>query len=378
LLAGFDGRIRTAPMSARAIYRALLFAWLAAAARGACAGAPSGLEIYFLDVEGGQSTLVVTPDRHSLLIDAGWAGDGSGFRTGDPHRARDANRIAAAARDAGVARIDYLLITHFHVDHDGGVGELAQLMPVDVFIDHGSPSEEAEKTSVETRDGFAAYARVRSAAARHIEPRPGDRLPLAGIEATVVSSAGATLGRPLPGAGARNPQCPEHATAPRDPYENPRSTGVLIRYGAFRFLDVGDLSGEPLFRLACPQSLVGPVDVYLVAHHGGPDVADPAIFAAFGPRVAVMNNGTTKGGARSTYQALHRVPGLENVWQLHLSAEAGDSNFAAAYVANLDESSAHWIKLIAKQDGSFRILNQRTGAWQEYAARSRGPARGSK
>lgn len=356
-------------MCARELCRALLLALLAAAARNACAATHSGLEIYFIDVEGGQSTLVVTPDRHSLLIDAGWAGDGSGFRTGDPHRARDANRIVAAARDAGIGRIDYLLITHFHVDHDGGVSELAQLMPIDVFIDHGSPSDEAEKTSVETRDGFAAYAKVRSAAAAHIEPKAGDRLPLSDVEATVVSSAGATLAAPLPGAGGRNQLCPGEAPAPRDPYENPRSTGVVIRYGAFRFLDVGDLTGEPLFRLACPRDLIGPVDVYLVAHHGGPDVADPAIFAAFRPRAAVMNNGTTKGGARSTFQALHQVPGLESVWQLHLSAEAGDANFAARYVANLNESTAHWIKLIARQDGSFRIQNQRTGEWQEYAAR---------
>ena len=348
-------------MPARPICRALLFfALLAAVAqRAACAAASSSLEIYFIDVEGGQSTLVVTPERHSLLIDAGWAGT------------RDASRIVAAARDAGVGRIDYLLITHFHADHDGGVGELAQLMTIGVFIDHGSPSPEAERTSAETRDAFAAYARVRGAAAGHIEPRPGDRLPLTDVEATVVSSAGATLARALPEAGGRNQRCPQQATAPRDPYENPRSTGVVIRYGAFRFLDVGDLSGEPLFHLACPQNLVGPVDVYLVAHHGGPDVADPAIFAAFRPRVAVMNNGTTKGGARITYQALHQVPGPGSVWQLHLSAEAGDSNFPDAYVANLDESTAHWIKLVARQDGSFRILNQRTGAWQEYGARPR-------
>src|SRR5215472_4582527 len=160
------------------------------------AAADPSLQIYFIDVEGGQSTLVVTPDRHTLLIDTGWAGDGSGFHVGDPHRARDANRIVAAARDAGVGRIDYLLITHFHVDHDGGVSELAQLMPIRVFVDHGSPSDAAGQTSPETREGFAAYAKVRSAAAGHLEPAPGNRLPLDDVEATVVSSAGATLGQP--------------------------------------------------------------------------------------------------------------------------------------------------------------------------------------
>ncbi|HEV2285714.1 MAG TPA: hypothetical protein VGR80_06710, partial [Steroidobacteraceae bacterium] len=190
-----------------------------------------------------------------------------------------------------------------------------------------------------------------------------------GIETTVVSSAGATLAQPLPGAGEINSSCPAQAPPPRDPYENPRSTGVLVAYGAFRFLDVGDLSGAPLYALGCPRDLIGAVDVYLVAHHGGPDVADPATFAAFRPRVAVMNNGVSKGGARVTYQALHRVPGLQDVWQLHRSAAAGDANFPDAYVANLDESRAYWIKLTARRDGSFRIENPRTGAWHDYGAR---------
>src|SRR5215472_13023714 len=353
-------------MRTRSTCSAFLLALLAGLALCAPAAAAPGLQIYFIDVEGGQSTLVVTPERHTLLIDAGWAGDGSGFRVGDPHQARDPNRIVAAARDAGVGGIDYLLITHFHVDHDGGVSELAQLLPIRVFVDHGSPSADAGKNSPETADGFAAYTKVRNAAAGHIEPAPGDRLPLDDVEATVVSSAGATLARPLPGGGEKNPVCQARATAARDPYENPRSTGVVIRYGKFRFLDVGDLSGEPLFNLVCPKNMIGRVDAYLVAHHGGPDVADPATFAAFRPRVAIMNNGVSKGGARTTYQALHQVAGLEDVWQLHLSAEAGDSNFAPPYVANLDESAAHWIELVAREDGSFRILNQRTGEWKAY------------
>src|SRR5262249_33154968 len=235
--------------------------------------------------------------------------------------------------------------------------------------DHGSPSADAGKNSPETADGFAAYTKVRSAAAGHIEPAPGDRLPLDDVEATVVSSAGATLRRALPGSGEKNPVCQDRATVARDPYENPRSTGVVIRYGKFRFLDVGDLSGEPLFNLACPKNMIGPVDAYLVAHHGGPDVADPATFAAFRPRVAVMNNGTHKGGAPETFKTLHAVSGLEDVWQLHLAEAAADQNFAADRVANLDESTAHWIKLSASRDGSFRVLNGRTGQGKTYPAR---------
>lgn len=323
------------------------------------------LEIYFIDVEGGQATLVVTPERHTLLIDTGWAGDGVEPQPGDPHKARDANRILAAARDAGVSQIDYVLITHFHTDHMGGVSELAQLMPIRGFIDHGAPHPHAAATSAETRDAFAVYSKVRRKARRHIEPRPGDRLPFTDVEAIVVSSDGATLSTPLPGAGAANPACQKQAQPALDTDENVRSTGVLVRHGEFRFLDVGDLSGEPLFNLVCPRDLIGGAEAYLVAHHGGPDVTDPATFAAFRPRVAIMNNGEKKGGARATFEALHQVPGLE-VWQLHAAAGAGDSNFPAQFIANVDESTAHWIKLAANEDGSFRVLNGRTGEWKAY------------
>jgi competence protein ComEC len=324
------------------------------------------LQIYFIDVEGGQSTLIVTPERHSLLIDTGWAGAGGGFRPGDPHKARDANRILAAARDAGITQIDYLLITHFHVDHDGGVTELAQLMPIRTFVDHSAPSAEAERTSPETKEGYEAYLKVRSHGA-HLQPVPGERVPLKDVEAIVVSSGGSTLKGPVMTGGPTNAACPDHATPPRDLYENPRSTGVLIRYGQFRFLDVGDLTGQPLFDLVCPKNMIGPVDAYLVAHHGGPDVSVTETFAALKPRVAIMNNGVSKGGARVTYQALHQVSGLEGVWQLHASADAADANFQSPYIANLDESTGYWIKLVASEDGSFRVLNQRTGEWTSYA-----------
>src|SRR5215470_12037901 len=328
------------------------------------------LQIYFIDVEGGQSTLIVTPEGHSLLIDTGWAGDGSGFRPGEPREARDANRIVAAARDAGISQIDYLLITHFHMDHDGGVTELSRLMPIRTFIDHSAPSAEADRGSPGTKEAYEAYVRVRDGGA-HLQPRPGERLPLKDVEAIVVSSAGATLEGPLANAGALNPSCPDHATPPRDPHENPRSTGVVVRYGGFRFLDVGDLTGQPLFNLVCPKNLIGPVDVYLVAHHGGPDASIPETFAAFKPRVAMMNNGVFKDGARVTYEALHHITGLEDVWQLHASAAAADANFPSRDIANLDESTAYWVKLVASADGSFRVLNQRTGEWKAYAAHSR-------
>jgi competence protein ComEC len=336
----------------------------------AAAATAKHLKIYFIDVEGGQSTLLVTPDRHSLLIDTGFAGDGKGFQPGNPHQARDANRIVAAARDAGIKHIDYLLITHFHPDHDGGVSELSQLMPIRVFIDHGVPNAEAVNSSAEIKQAFDAYSAVRSTG-QHLEPVPGDHLPLKDLDVAVVSSAGSTLAVPLPGAGATNAACPESGTPASDPLENPRSTGILVRYGKFRFLDVGDLTGKPLFNLACPKSLIGPVDVYLVAHHGGLDAGGMETFAAFQPRVAIMNNGLTKGGALVTYQALHHVAGLEDVWQLHASKYAGESNFPAQFIANPDERTAYWVELIANKDGSFRVHNPRTGEWKSYKSRPR-------
>jgi competence protein ComEC len=336
------------------------------------AASPGTLDIYFIDVEGGQATLVVTPEKHTLLIDAGWASDGKGFNPGDPRKARDANRIVAAARDAGVSQIDYLLVTHFHTDHFGGVSELAQLMPIRGFVDHGAPHPNASATSVETKDAFALYSAIRSkGGTRHIEPRPSERLPLGDVEVTVVSSGGATLSAPLPsaGAGAANSACPLRPIPAGDPDENPRSTGVVVRHGKFRFLDVGDLSGQPLFDLVCPKNMVGPVDAYLTAHHGGADAAEPATLAAFQPRVVMINNAVRKGGQRAMFEALHRASGIESVWQLHFSTDAGDINFPPEYIANVDDSAAHWIKLVANEDGSFRVFNGRTKEWKQYPAR---------
>jgi competence protein ComEC len=333
--------------------------------------APRTLHIYFIDVEGGQSTLLVTPDRKSFLIDTGWAGVGGADSVpGDPAKARDANRILAAARDAGVSQIDYLLITHFHPDHDGGVVELSKLIPIRHFIDHGTLAAEAMKDAG-MRGAYERYIAVRGTAP-HIEPKPGDHLPIPGIDVVVVSSAAATITQPLPGGGTTNVACGSPGLPAKDPQENPRSTGVLVTFGKFRFLDPGDLSGQPLFALACPKSLTGPVDAYLVAHHGGPDAADPATFAAFSPRVAIMNNGLKKGGAPATYATLHHVANLEDVWQVHWSEATGKDNFPATQIANPDESTDHWLELRANEDGSFRVVNGRTHEGKTYSARGPG------
>lgn len=330
--------------------------------------AAKALQIYFIDVEGGQSTLVVTPAGQSLLVDTGFPGEG-GFSSqpGDPQKARDANRVLAAARDAGVTRIDYLLITHAHADHIGGVTELAAQIPIGTFIDNGGPLPDAEKVAG-TLQAFKWYEAVR-AKGKHRQPKPGDRLPLKGVNAIIVSAAGATVTAPLSGAGENNAACGPTAQPPQEPTENPRSLGVRLQLGKFTFFDPGDLTGDPLFALACPTDMIGPVDVYLVAHHGGADAADPATFAAFRPRVAIVNNGPMKGGAPNLLAALRTLPNAGEAWQLHHSVLRGAEDVDPERIANLDETTSHWIKISANADGSFAITNGRTGVTKQYPRR---------
>jgi len=317
------------------------------------ATADGTLDFYFIDVEGGQSTLIVTPSKQSLLVDTGYAGFGD----------RDANRIMAAARAAGVTQIDYLLTTHFHSDHDGGVAALARQIPILTFVDHGdlerTAAAEAQPNWPKYLEDYDAYTAVRMKG-RHLQPQPGDRLPLAGLTVTVLSSAAKTITRPLAGAGKANSACGPAAPPPADPLENPRSTGFFLQFGAFRFIDLGDLTGVPLFALLCPNNLIGHVDLYLVPHHGGADASYPATFAAVTPRVAIVNNGATKGGSADVFVNLRRAPDLEGAWQLHTSKLVGVTNLRDDQTANIDETTGYWIKASARDDGSFSVTNGRT------------------
>jgi competence protein ComEC len=335
--------------------------WLVVAA---LALAPTGafaktLNVYFIDVEGGQSTLIVTPAGESLLIDAGW----------DGFNGRDAKRIVAAAHDAGLTQIDYLLITHFHGDHDGGVPALARLIPIKTFVDDGTPIEKGAKIL----DPFDAYARVRGKNP-HLQPKPGDRLPLTGIDVDFVSARAATLGKALSGAGQPNAACASFERRANDFTENARSIGVRVQFGRFRFVDLGDLVWNKLGQLVCPDNLIGEADVYLVAHHGNANSAVPALVAALHPRVAIMNNGETKGGEPENFATLHGVSGLEDLWQLHRSANKGVENAPDAFIANLDERTGHPITLTANEDGSFTVTNGRTGFVKRYEARPPRPS----
>ncbi len=200
------------------------------------------LEIYSIDVEGGQSTLLVSPTGQSLLIDAGWPGMNH----------RDAGRIAAAAKAAGVHKIDYLLITHYHTDHVGGVQGLAKRMPILNFVDHGPQTETGKDAGIL----FNEYTSFRDKG-NHIVVKPGDTIPIKGIDVEVLSAAGEVIASPLPGAGQPTPECAGYARPPADRTENGQSVGVLITFGAFRMLDMGDLTKDREYDLVCPNNKIG-------------------------------------------------------------------------------------------------------------------------
>jgi competence protein ComEC len=318
------------------------------------------LEIFFIDVEGGQATLIVTPAGQSLLIDAGY-GPRAG-RGGDPTLvSRDPDRILAAARAAGIERIDYLLVTHFHNDHVGGVPELASKIPILTFLDYGSPLGSDRMAT----NGFRAYQPIRDQH-EHFEPHPGERLPLKGVEVDVVSASGVLLSEPLAGAGQPTAGCDTLENHVEDGTENFRSIGVRLQMGDFRFVDLGDLSGNTLGQLVCPVNLVGRASVYLVAHHGNYDSNVPALVQALAPQAAIMNNSAFKGGDPNAFATLHNQPGMD-LWQLHASRNERSQNSPDEFIANVDEGlSSFWIKLTAKSDGSFELTNSRTGFVKSY------------
>ncbi len=256
----------------------------------------NALQIYFIDVEGGQATLIVTPAGDSLLIDTGWPLE------------RDTQRISAVAKLAKLTKIDYVLITHYHQDHVGGVPALVGAIPVGTFIDHGPLREPGEPMD----DDYAAYQKVLATGKyKHIVAQPGETLPIKGVEAVVVSSDGVLIDHPLPGAGQPNPYCKSSASRPADHTENARSAGTVLTFGKVRILDLGDLTWDKEMDLMCPVNKIGKIDVYVVSHHGFEQSGSPALVDAIAPRVAVMDNGANKGGSPSAWQILHAAPGLD-------------------------------------------------------------------
>jgi len=321
-------------------------------AGGALARAPKPLQIYLIDVEGGQATLVVGPSHESMLIDTGWPN----------FNGRDAERIARAAKAAKIKQIDYVLITHYHRDHVGGVTQLAERMKIVTFVDHGPNLEDSDAA----REDYAAYEKV-VAKARRIMVRAGDGIPIKGLTVRVLTAAGEHIADPLPGAGEANMYCDSEPDAAADSTENARSLGVLITYGKFRFIDLGDLTKKKELELACLNNLVGKVDLYLVTHHGLDQSNAKAIVWGLHPRVAVMNNGAHKGGNPEAWQTVHDSPGLEDLWQLHYAEDAGkEHNTGEKFIANSGGKDGNYINVAAEPDGRFTVENSGNKFRKEY------------
>lgn len=314
------------------------------------------LDIYWIDADGGAATLVVTPAGESVLMDAGFA------RPDDSH----AKRVVAAMADAGIDSLDYFVASHFHGDHVGGALALSQMVPIAEFIDHG---ESVEKDTERGRPAWEAYL----AAAETGKPtsvRPGDVLPLDGVTVTIVTS-----NREVPIASmtphSSNALCSNADPGTADMGENSRSVGYMVSLGEFEFLNLGDLTFDRQHALACPENLVGVVDLLQVPHHGN-DIA-PQLVSALAPTAAVSSTGATKGGSPEGFEAMAEVPGIEDIWQLHRALGTDDAhNTSAEMTANLtdDNDQGYWIKAEVRTDGSsYTITNSRNQHSATYQTR---------
>jgi beta-lactamase superfamily II metal-dependent hydrolase len=324
-------------------------------ALAAVAHAARTAEIYFIDVEGGQATLIAGPSGQNLLIDTGYAGYGG----------RDADRIAAAAKNAGVKHIDYLLITHFHSDHVGGLANLLQRLSVGTILDIGSSVDAGGKYPDEYSE---LVKKIEASKGEHKVIAAGDKIPVKGLDVTVVIANG----KPIEAKGEPNQSCagiqPRKEGEGDETGENPQAAGVVIEFGKFRFADLSDITWNKELALLCPENRVGKVDLYLTTHHGGE--SSKAIWG-MAPRVAIMNNGARKGGDPKGWKVVMGSPGIEDLWQLHFSiAGGGEANARDSFIANVDENGpGDYLKVTASDNGAFTVFNQRNKFSKSYPAK---------
>jgi beta-lactamase superfamily II metal-dependent hydrolase len=340
------------------------------------------LDIYVVDVEGGNATLFVAPSGGSVLMDTG---------NGGAAASRDADRIMAAVKDAGLSQIDHLITTHWHGDHFGAMAELATRIPIRHFIDHGPTVEPQPASTAFLQNVYPSlYAK-----GTHTIAKPGDKIPVAGLDWRIVSTAGEVIKTSLPGVGKPNPYCAGVARKDPDPSENAQSVGSVITFGKFRVAHLGDLTWNKEFDLMCPTNRIGTVDLFVVSHHGQPISNSPVLVHAIHSRVAVLNNGTRKGGQPDAMKVLYSAPGLEDLWQMHFSLLSGQEYTApGVFIANPTDDQpasmpvaaiappagagappppahngpAYWIKVVAHADGSFTVTNARNHFSKTYNA----------
>jgi beta-lactamase superfamily II metal-dependent hydrolase len=337
-----------------------LFIFAAILFLGSATGAVSReLNIYWIDMDGGAATLIVGPSGDSLLID-----------TGIPEQ-KQVQRIHDVATDvAHLKKLDYVLITHYHGDHVGGVPGLSKLIPIGRYLDHGDLTLETEKPNqMKLWNEYKAVAD-----GNRTTLKPGDTIPIRGVHITVVSAAGEAITKPINGGGP-NPYCkdapqkgPDH-----DP-ENGSSVGTLLTYGKFRFVDLGDLPWYQEQLLACPVNMLGTVDVYQTTHHGLERSGSPQIVWALKPRVAVMNDGPGHGGDPATFETLRKSPEFEDLWQIHFAPKTdkalqSDEKMIANMGTSVEECKGNWIRVTVKPNGEYTVTNGRNNFSKSYMSR---------
>ena len=357
----------------------LLIILFAITAFAAAENKPGTLDIYVVDVEGGNAVLFVTPAGESVLIDTGNIGNGA---------VRDAGRIADAAKDAGLKQIDHLIFTHYHGDHIGGLAELAKRIPIQEFFDHGANIQPNPAVDAMLKNYTELYTK-----GRHTIVKPGDKIPVAGLDWRIVSAAGDVLKTPLPGAGSKlNPYCANYKITDVPKTEDDQSTGSVITFGKFRTIHLGDLTLNRQFELMCPNNRIGSVDLLLAGRHG--NVNGEFLVFPLHPRAVITNNGTRKGAPPDAMKIFFSSAGMQDVWQLHFSLLGGQEyTVPGMFIANeFDQpqtaipiapavnppqgqqappapehnGKAYYIKVSAQQDGTFTVTNTRNGFSKKY------------
>lgn len=328
----------------------------------ALAGPADGrLDFYFVDVEGGAATFVVTPSGESILVDSGYP-DNNG---------RDRDRILDVVRRvAGRTVINHAVVSHWHLDHYGNHAALAAEIDIESFWDRGLPDALQEDPEFEER--IADYRAATQNASRTV--RAGDRFDLDSpgppLNIEIVTASREVIKKP----GQPNPLATQHVPQPEDETDNAASISFVLTFGEFKFLCCGDLTWNVEADLVTPNNPLGIIDLFMVTHHGLPVSNNPVLVHAIDPTVAVMCNGPTKGGHEQTIATLRGTKSLEHWYQLHRNVNlADDAQAPAEFIANSEPTAncdGVWIKASVAPDGaSYTVQVGMDGPVRTYQTR---------
>jgi beta-lactamase superfamily II metal-dependent hydrolase/catechol 2,3-dioxygenase-like lactoylglutathione lyase family enzyme len=332
-------------------------------------GTEKTLDIYFLDMVGGGSTLIVTPLGESVLIDTG---------SREPLH-RDADRIFKACQDAGLKQIDYLITTHFHLDHFGGILEVSKRIPIKCFLDKGELPPADEQNSDWFRELYPMY---QQATKNNVKPlRAGDDVPLKNDPAgkilpvklhcvaseKKIEDFSGDIDAPVEGFEIRKP----------DDSDNARSIALVLMYGKFKFFAGGDITWNVEHHLAHPVNRIGKIDLYQVTHHGLDLSNNPILLKAISPTVCVAMNGPRKGIEPNTFKAMKALSSVKAIYQIHCNTQFGDAgNTAPEFIANPKENpkQGQYIKVsVYAEKGIFNVSIGQDGSSRTYPIQA-GPA----